>query len=188
MLVFTFFHKSIFSGHYFGCPLIAWTFGGQTNKRSELCNSHTIVDITQVKATGLSSNKNIMWLFCSWTLKTIKAQYPIWLGLDPKWISFLQIKETISNQGWKIHFHFFSKSPQLFAQKGPISDLALFSTETDSLSLFVEFPPIVLANTSKYSYFPKQILFKFTWSKHGLQCRIILQCISIRSKNFSNKK
>ena len=143
MLVFTFFHKSIFSGHYFGCPLIAWTFGGQTNKRSELCNSHTIVDITQVKATCLSSNKNIMWLLCSWTLKTIKAQYPIWLGLDPKWISFLQIKETISNQGgrstsissrnlpncsrkkvqypiWhcfqqkRIHFHFLLNSHRLF--------------------------------------------------------------------------
>ena len=41
---------------------------------------------------------------------------------------------------------------QLFAQKGPISDLALFSTETDSLSLFVEIPSIVLANTSNIPF------------------------------------
>ena len=48
---------------------------------------------------------------------------------------------------------------QLFAQKGPISDLAPFSTETDSLSLFVEIPPILLANTSKYNFFPKNKSF-----------------------------
>ena len=41
---------------------------------------------------------------------------------------------------------------QLFAQKGPISDLALFSTETDSLSLFVEISSIVLANTSNIPF------------------------------------
>ena len=157
MLVF---HKSHFSGHYFGRPMFAWTFERQTNR-----------DLNYARATSLLRPLRIShkyrqleiiiswWLECSWTLKTIKAQYPIWLGLDPKWISFLQIKETISNQGWKIHFHFFSKSPQLFAQKGPISDLALFSTETDSLSLFVEIPPIVLANTSKYIFFSKLIPF-----------------------------
>ena len=48
---------------------------------------------------------------------------------------------------------FLLKIPQLFAQKGPISDLALFSTETDSLSLFAEIPAIVLANTFQYIFY-----------------------------------